>query len=123
MAFVEYTQKSIRSGGEIKAALTRQRSIRFSSGASEKFFKNTEYCILLFDQETRRIAVKPVAKKIGHAYRVLRLGNSKTQAEISIASFMKYFSIPLPEKSRYFSCVWDEQLGAVVLEPEKPVTQ
>ena len=119
MAFVEYTQKSIRSGADIKAALTRQRSIRFSSAASEKFFKNIEHCVLLFDEETRRIAVKPIAKKVNHAYRILRLGGRKTQVEISIASFLRFFSIPVPAKSVHMKCLWDDQLAAVVLEPEK----
>jgi len=60
-----------------------------------------------------------VEKELPHSYKFRRSGEVKTQVEINIGSFMKFFKIAVPEKTIPFSCEWDEQLGAVVLKEEK----
>jgi hypothetical protein len=99
------------------ATLTKQQTIRLNKAFAERYLPNASHVVLLFNEDTNQIALRPSDGTERHAYRLREQG---AQKEISGNAFIRHFRIKQVTESQQFTPQFDDQLGAVILtEPVK----
>jgi hypothetical protein len=97
--------------------ISKSGFLTISPAMVEKYFKDCQHAQMLFDQETRRIAVKPAGPNDSNTLK-LGLPKGSRSKRASIAGFLEFCGFK-PSKNASYEAKWDEELGAVVAELPK----
>lgn len=106
MAFEIFTRQIVRTY-EPRVTITNMGRIALNRGSSEILAKeHTELVLLLWDKETKRCAISPIAKKDPRAYRLRSYGTKGRSAGFSCVTFLNHIKYDW-SKTRSFSVEYD----------------
>ena len=116
MAFELFTKKSKRSQTEPRISISKQGQLHLNVASLDAHFAEVQFAQLLFDPETRQIAVRPADAKEEHVYKLCR---NKQKRPTSLAqAFLKSHRVPF-QKTASYAASWDEEVGALVFDTVK----
>jgi len=116
MAFELFTMKSARSGREARVTVSKRGSLSLNTVCMASHFKDAEYVQLLYDAQSKRIAIKPATAGDEHTYKICR--GKQGGGHVSGQGFLKYYKIP-HDKTRSCPALWDKRLAALVVDLKK----
>ena len=106
MPFEEFTKnRPIKDTPTI--SILKQGLIGISQVCYNKYFKNYEYIILMFDKENKVIGLKPTNEAKSNAYKIHPKRDGRL-VQISGMAFLKYYNIPHDE-TKVYTCEWNEE--------------
>ncbi|MCF7847771.1 MAG: hypothetical protein K9M45_02885 [Kiritimatiellales bacterium] len=111
MAFELFTKQGNKAAAEPRVTISKTGLLSVNTLCRQRFLKDAEAVHLLFDPDTGRIGIKPVAKGAEHAY-TFRQG--KAGGQISGSAFLKHYDIA-HAKTKAYPADWDAQAEAVVI--------
>jgi hypothetical protein len=114
MAFEVFSHQGNKAVGEPRVTVSKNGLLSVNTLCRQRFLKDAEAVQLLFDPDTRRIGIKPVAKDAEHAY-AFRQGKPGGGGQISGSAFLKHYDIA-HAKTKAYPAEWDEIAGAVVIK-------
>jgi hypothetical protein len=112
MTFEVFSHQGNKAVSEPRVTVSKNGLLSVNTLCRQRFLKDAEAVQLLFDPETRRVGIKPVAKAAEHAY-TFRQG--KSGGQISGHAFLKHYNIA-HAKTKAYPAAWDEQAAAVVIK-------
>ncbi|MFP4484621.1 MAG: hypothetical protein ACLFO1_07165 [Spirochaetaceae bacterium] len=112
MGFVEFERPRRADSREPVVKLTKQQTFRINKATLDRYFAEATHAVLMFNEDTNQIAIRPSDGREHYAYRLRTQG---AQKEISGNAFLQHFRIRVPEQSKVFTPQFDEQLNAVIL--------
>jgi hypothetical protein len=115
MPFEEFTRPRYQRSSSPQARLTKQGTLRVNQPCMELLPAGTTHVVLMYNRDSGEIALRPADEETPHAYRLRKSG---AQRAVSAVSFLRYFDLPMPERSQSYSCRWDDQVGALILSSE-----
>jgi hypothetical protein len=114
MPFEVFSRK-VRRMASPQVTLTTLGRIALNKSATATLEKHAvENVILLWDAETKRFAIRPIAKKDSRAYRV-SYGKKGNGAGFSAVTFLDYIGYNYKNESRSFPADWNDQEGAFLI--------
>ena len=114
MAFEIFTRKIVRSGAPGVTASKLGR-MAINKRATSFFEKNAvEYVLVLWDADTKKIAIRPIAKRDPRAYR-LKYGEKGNGAGFSAKTFFDHIGLDFSE-SRPMPAHWDDDQDMLVID-------
>ena len=120
MAFELFTKKSMRSHSEPRISISKQGQLHLNVASLEAHFGEVQFVQLLFEPETRQVAVRPADAKEEHVYKLCR--NKHKAAYVSGQAFLKSHRVPF-QKTASYAASWNEEVGALVFETVKSVVR
>jgi len=88
-----------RRKGRFEVSLTPSGKLSISTPAYEKWFKGCKGVVLAYDEENRRIGLKPVYESCPHMYSLTPCRrDGKGGYYVAAVAFFKHCGIPLPEQ-------------------------
>jgi hypothetical protein len=107
MSFEIFTRKVNRSGTPA-VTLTTMGRMALNKAASATFEKNaTEYVLLMWDKDARKVAIRPITKKDPRAYRLSYAGKGNG-AGYSCVTFLNHINYDF-SKTRNFPVEWNNE--------------
>ena len=82
---------------------------------AEEHLKEHPTVQLMFDKDSRRIAIKPVPQQVDNAMKLNHPKGSKS-ARLSGSGFLSFCGIKITDKSIVCPAKWSDELGAIVLQ-------
>ena len=114
MAFEVFSRK-VRRLASPQVTLTTLGRVALNKAATAILEKQAvENVILLWDYESKRFAIRPIAKKDPRAYRV-HYGKAGNGAGFSAVTFLDHIGYNYKKESRSFSAEWSEEESAFVV--------
>jgi hypothetical protein len=96
--------------------LSPEGRIGVNSAATELFMRdNVEFVYILWDRETRRMAIRPTMRKDARAFRIT-YNKNKSSAAIAAKSFMDHIGYNYSDRQTY-AAEWDEKEGMIIELP------
>jgi hypothetical protein len=103
----EIFEKTIRRDTEPRVTISTLGRIQFNASASRILDKNAvETVLLLWDKDTRKIAIKSISKKDDRAYR-MRYAKKGKGAGFAAKTFLEWCGYNYSETKGY-PCEWNE---------------
>ncbi len=116
MGYAIFEKKAIRVGSPAVTFSSKDR-MAMNTSAAKIFHQNAvEQVLLLWDEERRKVAIKPISKKDARAYR-LTYGPKANGASFSARAFMNHIGWESAEKFTA-PATWNEEES--ILEFELP---
>jgi hypothetical protein len=113
MAFEEFQGKRSH-GGEPAVSISKSGNFILNSKVVSTYFSDKKYAKLYWDEQQRKIGIKPVASKDTASYSV-NFSPRGGVASFSGTAFLKAHGIPYTE-TRSIDASWDEKEGLLVLK-------
>lgn len=110
MAFEVFEGRGRTASGTPTVSIRKNGALALNAAALDAWFKGQDYAVLMYDPDTKRIGVRPVAEKSKSAYKLQRVGQG---GHVNAKSFLTHYTID-HAKSQSFPAEWDEQAKAVV---------
>jgi len=86
--------------GGLQITLTPSGKLSISLAAYEKWFKDSCGVLLAYDEENRRIGLKPVSEPCKDMYAICPSRADRRGGYcIGVRAFFKYLGLPLPQKA------------------------
>ena len=114
MAFEVFNKKAAVGRGSTtpKVTISKNGTFSLNAVATQQMMDGAEYAVLMYDAESKQIAIKPVAKTDEHGY---RLSRPKTGGiHISGRRFLAHIAYKHEETTR-FEASWNDTINAVVI--------
>ena len=121
MAFEKFRKKpTARSKGPL-ISIRKEAYIAVNGKAVQAYFGQRRHVHLLFDEEKRRVGIKPLRDEEIDPYAV-RCRNVIEGKGVMIyaATFLRHYGIAV-EGSRIYAPRWDGQAGMLVIDLDRPV--
>lgn len=116
MAFQTYIPMKRRPSDKAFVRITKGGILQLSPIVIDSHFSKIDIVQLLFDPESRRIAIKPLHQPEESALK-LRKPQRAAGAHISARGFLEHFKIAVPENSQMIEePTWDEGLQALLVQ-------
>lgn len=115
MAFETFNPASARrrTGSEKRVTLSKTGQIALNTVSVRAHFAESENVVLLYDRETRSIAIKPAGADDENA---CKLSTAKSgSAYLSGRGFLAFFEVPYEQTTAY-PAEWNETLAALVIQ-------
>ena len=112
MSFVTYTPNRHSPSYKEEIRISKSGFLTISPVLVEKYFKDSLHAQMLWDQESRRIAVKPASPQDSNTLK-LGLPKGSRSKRASISGFLEFCGFK-PVKNASYPAEWDNELGAVV---------
>ncbi len=114
IAYEVFSRKVSRSGSPM-VTITKLGRISLNKTATVRLEKEAvEFILLLWDRESRKIAIRPITKKDPRAYRV-SYGQKGNGAGFSAKTFLDFIELDYGE-SRNMPVLWNDQENAYEVE-------
>ena len=114
MTFEEFVPKKAPPAREPMISILKQGSFGINGSAVERYFKDAEYVVLLYDKEAKRIGIRPIKDATSNSYPLRRAKKGNT-VQITGQKFLRHYGIEHPETKRY-PCEWLEKEKLVVVQ-------
>ena len=115
MAFEVFEFRGRISGGNPMLTIMRTGMFSLNGAARSGMFQGVERVVLMYDADTRRIAIKPEKKATQNSHKLSKTSNMMFAAR----TFLKYYQIDYSETKKY-ELTWDSSLKAAVCDLKKP---
>lgn len=107
MAYVVY-EKVVKRTTSPTVSISKLGRISFNAASTETLRKNAiEYVLLLWDKESRKVAVKSTSKKDTRSY-TLRFTQKNRMSGFAAKTFLNYIEYDFTESHQY-PCTWSER--------------
>lgn len=113
MAF-EKVQKTGQGGStnEPLVSLRKSGGIGINSAATEEYLSDVEFVHIYYDEDNRKIGIKPVDEEDENTYKV---NMTESSAGITPSSFMKRHGL-VPDVTTRYEVEWDDDEGMLVAD-------
>jgi hypothetical protein len=115
MAFESYVPNRHKTSNKPIVRISKRGILQISPVLVEKHFKDVEQVQLLFDAETRRMAVKPAGADDALGLK-LRKPVRASSCHVSASGFLEHFGLKVSSSRIWEDAQWDESLGALVIQ-------
>jgi hypothetical protein len=115
---LERFKKSSREGARI--SLRKSRSIGLNSSTIEQYFSRHEWAVLYYDDDDRRVGIEPKLEQAEDAYKIQKRNGENQGGSINATSFMREFDL-IPNKTKQYRALLDEETGLVCIDVNNPV--
>ena len=113
----ELYRRPWKARGEPKVSIFPNGSFWLNGGAL-KFFQGYERTQLLFDPDTRTLALRPT-KELENSFAVSR-SKGRNEGTISGQGFLNYWKL-ISKKSKTYVVRWDKDHEAVIISLDRPL--
>jgi len=93
-------------------SISKHGTLSLNASATGQFLDGATHAVLMYDAETRQIAIKPVDKTTGDAYRLSRPKGGGVH--IAAKRFLAHIGYPHTETKR-LDISWNDEVKAVVI--------
>lgn len=114
MAFETYTPKRRRQDTDPKVTISSSGNFMINAAASEQWFSKAKLVQLLFDPESKTVAIRPMEKDADNALKLRRPARA-AGCHISGQGFLDYYQIK-NDKTRSYPLTWLDTIGAATFK-------
>ena len=117
MSFKKFTgSRSPGFRGEPTMTIYDRGMISFGRGVLEKYLKGFNFVHLFYEEETKKIGIKPVTEDDGQAFRV-KLDRTGKTGNFSCRTFLDHFKIDWSQTRKY-KTTWNEKTKMIEVSIE-----
>ena len=112
MAFEIFKKTSVRRSRAPKVSISKGGALHLNTACLAQHFQDIGFVQLLFDSDSRRIAIKPAAAGEEHTDEICRA--KQGGAHVSGQAFLSHYEIEHDE-TKAFPVTWADDPGAVII--------
>lgn len=118
MSYEIFEKSGRRITGKETVSILKQGVLGLGGATVVKHFEGKRYATLHYDRAAGKIGIRPEAKETPNTYELRGLEKKRGGVQISAQAFLRHFEIP-HEKTKAYSCKWNEAEKLVEFELEK----
>lgn len=122
MGFERYEPSQAQARGNPLVSLRASGSIGLNNATVATHFSGCQWAELYYDDEDRRVGIKPVEEETDHAYSIQHGTEPSHGASIFAAGFLRDHQL-LPAETTRYPPTWNERAALLAIDLDDPVPE